>query len=70
MHSNRETHYENFAIKGNFSKEFLESMGMTKVEFPVFNTVREIQPLPGPVGIAYAKRCILNDEQTRTEIDL
>ena len=69
MHSNRGTHYENYAIKGYFSKEFLESMGMTKVELPIFNNVTKLQPLPGPVGLAYAKRCILNDEQTRTEID-
>lgn len=70
MCSDRKSHYENFMIKGDFSKEFLESMGMKQIEMPLFNTVSEIQPLPGPIGLAYAEKCQKIDAQIKTGLDL
>lgn len=43
-----------YVIQGNFSKDFLESMGLKKVEFPLFETSRN--PSMGPlnaVDLAY-----------------
>lgn len=33
--------FNNFVINGDFSKEFLESLGIKKIEFPLFEIVKE-----------------------------
>ena len=64
-------HHEPFVMKGNFSKEFLESMGMVRIDVPLYHGhVGKIEPLPGPLSLAYFKRCQDIEEQTIKNIEL
>jgi hypothetical protein len=50
----KKSSYDMFTIKGDFSPEFLKSIGMVPMEVPLYEgTVTTVQPMKEPVGLKY-----------------
>jgi hypothetical protein len=63
--------YNMFSIKGDFSSDFIKSMGLKKVEMPLFDVGKNYKIAPmEPVGLAFTKKFLHKESEIKKNLIL